>query len=274
MLRQLRSKSSSSTSTLKASFRLVRLRHTAQVVGIVAVMSGSSHGLSSQTIIAIISAFLASIAIFFLDDARDFESDRIVHLDRPIPKGLITARQAYLIGAAFMFSGTLLASTLVPYQFAMFLAIMAAATAVVFLKLPSALRALLTASIIWALFPFSAFPDLKTVLFGLIVAFPHVGGSITKDFLHSAGDKIQGLKPPPEWMNYVAASAFIISGLIIWLPALLGLVTWLYFPPILLTKIACITLAVSVLKRKYERVYTYGRIGMLSALTAFLIEQV
>lgn len=274
MLRQLRSKSSSGIGTLKASLRLARLRHTAQVVGIVAVMSGSSHGFSSQTVIAISSAFLASIAIFFLDDARDFESDRIIHLDRPIPEGLITARQAYLIGAALMLGGTLLASALFPYQFAIFLALMAAATAVVFLRLPSALRALLTASIIWALFPFSAFPDLKTVLFGLIVAFPHVGGSITKDFLHSAGDKIQGLKPPPEWMNYVAAFAFIISGLVIWLPVLLGLVTWLYIPPILLTKIACITLAVNVLKRNYERVYTYGRIGMLFALTAVLIEQV
>lgn len=253
--------------------RLVRPRHTAQVVGIVAVLSGASHGISSHTVVSAVSVLLASIAIFFLDDARDFESDLIIHPHRPIPEGLITVRQAYTIGVLLMIGGVLLATVLFPYQFLIFLALMMAAIAVVFLRFPSALRALLTASIIWALFPFSAFPDLKTMLFGLIVAFPHVGGSISKDFLHSAGDEIQGLKPPPKWMNHVAAFAFFAGGLVIWLPVPLGFVTWFYFPPILLTKIICIILGMDALRRNYQRVYTYGRIGMLSALTAFLIGQ-
>lgn len=256
---------------LKALVKLMRLRHTGQIVGIVAVLGIASHGFSVRSLFTIISSFFLSIAIFFLDDARDHKADRIVHPQRPIPKGLFTVRQAYLAGGVLLLIGILLASTLFFYQFGIFLVSIVISIAIIFFNIKSVLRAILTAFLIWALFPFSAFPDLKTVLFGLIVALPHVGGSIAKDFIHSRGDMIQGLEPPPDWSKYLASVAFFLSGAIVWLPKILNLVTWFYIPPIILTHVSCMMLGARTLKGHYEKVYIYGGIGMCSAITAFLL---
>jgi len=211
------------------------------------------------------------MSIFLIDDAHDYGSDKVVHRQRPIPQGLITIRQAYTAGAILLFMGLLSASPLLWYQFAIFLASATVAIAIIFLNFKSILRASLTAFLIWAVFPFGAFPDLKTVLFGLIVALPHVGGSIAKDFIHSRGDMIQGLEPPPDWSRYLASAAFFLSGAIVWIPKMLNFVTWFYIPPILLTFISCMMLGVRILKGHYEKVYIYGGIGMCSAMVAFLL---
>ena len=256
---------------LKAFAKLMRPRHTAQIVGIVAFLSIVSHGFSTQSLFAVISSLFLSISIFFLDDAHDFESDKLAHPQRPIPKSVVTARQAYTASAILLFTGILFASMLLFYQFAIFLTSTAIAIAIIFLNIKSILRAALSASLIWALFPFGAFPDLKTILFGLIVALPHVGGSIAKDFIHTRGDMIQGLEPPPEWSKYLASAAFFLSSAIVWLPKMLNFVTWLYIPAIIPTYLSCMMLGVRVLKAQFEKVYIYGGIGMCSALAAFLL---
>jgi len=255
----------------KAFIKLMRPRYTTQIVGIVAIFSIASHGVSIQSLFAIISSLFLSISIFFLDGAHDYRSDQIVHPQRPIPKGLITIRQAYLAGVVFLFMGILCSSTLLFYQFAIFLVSSFIAVAIVFFNVKSTLRAFLTAFIMWALVPFGAFPDLNSVLFGLIVALPHVGGSIAKDFIHSHGDMIQGLDPPPDWSRYLASAAFFLSGAIVWLPKILNFVNWFYVPPIILTDVSCIILGFRTLKGRYEKVYIYGAIGMCSTLTAFLL---
>ena len=255
----------------KAFVRLMRPRYTAQIVGIVAIVSIASHGFSIASLNAIISFLFLSTSIFFLDDAHDQKSDQIVHPQRPIPRGLVTVRQAYAASAILMASGILLASTLFLYQFAIFLTSAIVAVVISVLSIKSLLRASLTAFLIWALFPFGAFPDLRTMLFGLIVALPHVGGSITKDFIHSRGDVIQGLDPPPDWSKYIASTVFFLSGVIVWIPWILNLVSWLYIPPIVLTDICCILLGIKTLKGNFGKVYIFGGIGMCSALAAFLL---
>ncbi|UCH69859.1 MAG: UbiA family prenyltransferase, partial [Candidatus Bathyarchaeota archaeon] len=243
----------------------------AQIVGIVAVFSVASHGVSIQTLQAVIAALFLSISIFFLDDAHDRESDRIVHPQRPIPKRLITSRQAYALSGILLVAGVLFASTLRLYQFAIYIVSIATAIAIVFFNIKSILRASLTAFLIWSVFPFAAFPGLKSVLFGLIMALPHVGGSIAKDFIHSRGDMVQGLEPPPDWSKYLASTAFFLCGAIVWLPTILSLVTWLYIPPIILADVSCVLLGFMTLKGRYKKVYVYGGIAMCSSLAAFLL---
>lgn len=256
---------------LEAFVKLLRLRHTAQVVGIVTILSIASHGFSTHSLYAIISSLFLCIAIFFLDDAHDYKSDQIVHPQRPIPKGLITSRQAYVTGILSLLAGTFFASMLFSYQLILFTASTIVAVLVIFLNLQSVLRAFFNAFLIWTLFPFAAFPDLKIVLFGLIMALPHIGGSITKDFLHSHGDAIQKLKPPPKWSKYLAASTFFTMGFIVWIPLILHFITWFYILPMILTQVSCILLGARILKGHYERVYVYGAVGMCSTLIAFLL---
>lgn len=256
---------------LKASLSLLRTRHTFQIVGIVTVFSFVSHGLSALSFYAVVSALCLGTALFFFDDAKDYESDRIVHPQRPIPQGVLTVRQVYLAGVIMLSIGVLFALMLHTYQLIIFLAATTIAISLVFLNVQSMLRAVLTAFLIGALFPFSAFPDVKTLLFGLIVALPHVGGSIIKDFIHYPGDKMQGSGPLPSWARYVASLALFLAGAIVWLPALLRFVSWFYIPPILFTFASCVLLGKSALKGDYQRVYALGRVGMLSALIAFLV---
>ncbi|OGD44878.1 hypothetical protein A3K79_05295 [Candidatus Bathyarchaeota archaeon RBG_13_46_16b] len=260
--------------SLRAFARLVRPRHTGQIVGIVGILSIVERGFSIHSAFAVISSLFASFAIFVLDDAHDYQGDLTAHPERPIPKGVITVRQAYLAGVVLLSVGILAASTLLLYQFTIFLTLMIVAIAIVFFNIPSLLRAFIIAFLIWGLFPFSSFPTVKIMIFGLIVALPHIGGSIAKDFLHSSGDTAQGLNPPPHRSKYIASSAFFLSGAIIWMPIISSFFTWFYLPPIVLTCVTCIVLGVSVLKEEYRRVYAYGRIGMVSSLIVFLVGEI
>ena len=250
--------------------KLIRLRYTGQIVAIVAIFSITNHGVSIQSLSAIISSLLLSISIYCFDEAHDLKTDQIVHTNRPIPTGLITVRQAYLSGILFLIVGIFLSSTLFFYQFAIFVISSIIALAIIFSNIKSITRAFLNAFLIWTLFPFSAYLDLKAVLFGLIVAFPHFGGSIAKDFIHYPGDKIQNLEPPPVWSKYLVSASFFLASAIIFLPILLNLVSWYYLPPIVFTTISCLMLGFYVLKDRYDKVYFYGGVGMVSALIAFL----
>ncbi len=240
-----------------------------QVVGIVAVLNLKSNGLSTQSLLAIASYTLLSIALFSFDDAHDFLGDSITHPKRPIPKGIFTSKQVYLIGALFLGLGTVLASDLALYQFTLFLAAAALGLAAIFIKLDSISRAVLTASAIFTLFPANTSIGPKSILFGLIVALPHIAGSIAKDFMHSEGDLRVGLKSPPKWARHLSSLMFFASGGITALPVALDLVTWLYIPLILPTFISCMALGSKILRGKPQEVYKYGAIGMVSALVAF-----
>jgi len=254
---------------IKAFLALIRVRHTGQVVGIVTVLSFKSRGFSIQSMLAIASFLFLSIALFSFDDARDSVSDRIIHPKRPIPKGVFTVNQVYLIGIVFFCLGMLSSYSLTFYQFVLFLVVAVLGFSVIFLKLNSILRAIFTASMIFILFPFSMSINSKSLLFGLIVALPHIAGSITKDFIHLKGDERIGLQPPARWTRYVASFLFFMCGGVILLPIILNLVSWLYVILILPTFASCLILGYKVLNRQYQKVYIYGGIGMLSALVAF-----
>ena len=256
---------------LSALATLIRLRYTAQIVAIVAIFSITNHGVTIPSLSAIISSLLLSISIFCFDEAHDLKTDQVVHPNRPIPKGLITVRQAYLSGIIFLMIGIFLSSTLFLYQFVIFIVSSIIAIVIIFSNIKSIMRAFLNAFLIWTLFPFSAYLDLKTVLFGLIVSFPHFGGSIAKDFIHYPGDKIQNLESPPVWAKYLVSISFFLASAIVFLPKLLNLVSWYYMPPIIFTNISCLILGFYVLKERYDKVYFYGGIGMVSALIAFLL---
>lgn len=256
---------------LTALAKLIRLRYTAQIVAIVAIFSITNHGVTIPSLSAIISSLLLSISIFCFDEAHDLKTDQIVHPNRPIPKGLITVRQAYLSGIIFLLIGIFLSSTLFLYQFVIFIVSSIIAISIIFSNINSIMCAFLNAFLIWTLFPFSAYLDLKTVLFGLIVSFPHFGGSIAKDFIHYSGDKMQNLEPPPVWSKYLVSISFFVASAIVFLPKLLNLVSWYYIPPIIFTNISCLILGFYVLKERYDKVYFYGGIGMVSALIAFLL---
>jgi len=256
---------------LKALLTLIRVRHTGQVVGIVTVLSVKRHGFSVQSLLAITAFLFLSIALFSLDDAHDSVGDRLIHPKRPIPSGAFTIKQVYLIGTLFLCLGLASASSLSFQQFVAFLVVAILGFAVIFLKITSILRAILTASMIFLLFPFSMAVSFKSLLFGLIVALPHVAGSITKDIIHREGDERVGLQPPAYWTRYVASGLFFLCGGVVLLPFVLKLVSWLYVLLIVPTFVSCLVLGYNVLNRQYPKVYIYGGIGMLSALVAFSI---
>lgn len=256
---------------MKAFATLMRVRYTGQVVGIVLTLSIKSFGISSQSMFAIASFLCLCIALFSFDDAHDHMSDLIIHPGRPIPRGEFTVNQVYLIGVISFCLGVMSTFGLMLFQIILYLVAAILGFSVIFLKLPSILRAAFIASMIFILIPFSISISLKSLLFGLIVALPHLAGSIAKDFIHSKGDERIGLQPPADWERYVASFIFFMGGMIILLPILLNLVAWFYIPLILPTFTSCLILGIKVLSKHYQKVYIYGGIGMISALVAFAI---
>jgi 4-hydroxybenzoate polyprenyltransferase len=256
---------------LKAVTTLMRVRHTGQVVGIVLVLSVKSYGISAQSIYAIISFLFLCIALFSFDDAHDYISDSIIHPSRPIPKGIFSVNEVYLIGIISFCLGILVAFGLMLYQFSVFLLVAVLGFSVIFLKLSPILKATFTASMIFLLFPFSTPMNLKSILFGLIVALPHFASSISKDFIHSKGDIRIGLQPPVEWTRYLASFTFFADGIIILIPIFLKLVSWSYIPLSLPTIVSCLILGKKMLTREYQKVYIYGSIAMISSLLSIAI---
>ena len=256
---------------VKGFITLLRLRHTGQIVGIVTILSLKSIGFTIETMFAITAFLLLAAAIFFFDDARDEASDRIVHTHRPIPQGVFTTRQVYLMGTIALFLSIGCASLLQIHQIILFLIVAGVGLIVIFVKLESIIRAILSASMIFLLFPFSAPISSTTLLFGLSVALPHIAGSITKDFLHILGDRQIGLQSPVAWAPYAASTLFILTAVVIVLPALFKLVSEFYVLLISPTIMSSLILAYKVFKKQYQKVYIYGGIAMVSTLLAIAV---
>lgn len=256
---------------LKAVIDLSRVRYTIQIVGILLLLWIRSKGVSTQLFFAVASILFLCIALYSLDDAHDHVSDFVVHSDRPIPRGILTPNQVYLIGTFSFCLGFFFATGLLLYQLVLFVLLAILGLSLIFIKLSSLLRAILISLMIFILLPFSTSMNLKNVFFGLIVAIPHFSGSIAKDFIHSRGDERIGLQPPFEWERYLSSVMFFANDVIILLPIIMDLVTWLYVPSILPIFLICMILAIKILNRQYRKVYAYGRVAMLSALIVFAV---
>jgi hypothetical protein len=109
---------------------------------------------------------------------------------------------------------------------------------------------------------------IKSTLFGLIVALPHIAGTIAKDFIHSKGDANIGLQPPPPWTKHLASFLFFLTGGIILLPIMLSMVPWWYMLLVIPTLTSCLFLGFKVIRSQYDKVYIYGGVGMVSVLLA------
>jgi 4-hydroxybenzoate polyprenyltransferase len=256
---------------IKGFLTLLRLRYTGQVVGIVVILSLKNIGFTLHTLYAVTAAVFLCSSIFFFDDAHDAASDRIVHTARPIPQGTVTVRYVYLMGAIALGLGIACASFLQIYQTLLFIIVASLGLIVIFLKLNSIIRAILSASMIFLLFPYSTTISSKTLLFGLSVALPHIAGSITKDFLHIQGDRQIGLQSPVAWAPYVAIILFALTAGVILLPALFKLVSEIYILLVLPTVVCSLLLAYKVAKKHYQKVYIYGGIAMVSTLLAIAV---
>jgi 4-hydroxybenzoate polyprenyltransferase len=257
--------------SFKGLFTLLRLRYTGQVVGIVMILSLKSIGFTIQTLFAVTAAILLCIAIFFFDDAHDEASDRIVHKRRPIPQGTFTTRQVYVMGTLALGMGVSCALFLQPHQTLLYVIVASLGLIVIFVKLDSIVKAILSSTMIFLLFPYSTTISNKILLFGLSVTLPHIAGSITKDFLHIHGDQQIGLHAPIAWAVYAASILFGLSAGVILLPAVFTLVSEWYILLVLPTVVSSLLLAYNIVKQHYQKVYIYGGIAMVSTLLAIAI---
>ena len=239
--------------------------------GVTAIASFASHGFTIESIFTIIAIFFLAAGLYAIDDSTDLEADRIIHPQRPLPKGLINQRSTFALGLAFTIVGAFTSVNLRPYQIYLFFTIMTFGFAIIFIKLNALIRALLVSSMMGFLFPFGAFLDLQSILFGLMIGLPHIGASIAKDYLHVQGDSLQGFSSPPIWAKYLAAYLFLISGIVVWIPMILRLVNWLYAPFILVTCLCSLILFLKILKGDYQKVYPLGGIAMTFTLIAIVV---
>lgn len=256
---------------LKAYFSLVKPRHLMYVGSVTAIASFASHGFTVESMFTIIAITLLAAGLFAIDDSTDIEADRIIHPQRPLPSGLISQRSAFVFGLASVIVGAYTSLNLKTYQICLFFAIMTFGFVIIFIKLGTLIKALIVSCMIGFLFPFGAFLDLQSMLFGLMIGLPHIGASIAKDYLHVRGDSLRGLPSPPIWAKYLAAYLFLMSSIVVWVPKILRLVGWLYAPPILVTCLCCFILCLRILKGDYQKVYLLGGIAMTFTLMAFVV---
>ena len=250
---------------------LLRIRHTAQVAGIVALVGLKNRVDFGHLVSPVLAILSLTVSLFFLDDAHDYKSDVVVHPGRAVPRGVVASETLLFLGIPILVSAILVALTLSRFQLFCFATIAFSGLVVVYLRLPSVLRSMLAAYMIWALFPFgTGSMNAGTLLFGLVVALPHIGGNIAKDFIHQKGDQKIGLPRPHTKSKYIAASAFLTCSIVLWIPVALGLVNWYYTGFILLTFLSCLFLGAELLLNRFGKVYLLGAVGMIASLLAFI----
>jgi geranylgeranylglycerol-phosphate geranylgeranyltransferase len=233
-----------------AYFRLWRYQANAVIVCFISMylgwlmLAGGFH--LPQAALRVVAATAAAtcllLATFLINDVADRDIDKIVHPDRPIPRGLARATHIFLFGAFLLAAGMALA-LIVSVRFFMVAALLAALLALYYGFLKRRLRAPFFSDIVTpvmsALFPVSAFaasPQFSIEIMLSVVTFIYFA-DLAHDLIGGvhdrAGDRQHNVSTvalaigsrPALWISFAAFLLSVAAGGLVYIQGELG---WLY----------------------------------------------
>jgi len=271
---------------LSAVLKLIRVEHGIMLS--VAVLAGAlTAGFLNplRVVLACLAAFLLEAALFASNDIMNIEEDRLNRPDRPLVKGDLTPRQAWLLVVTcgtcglvismYLGTGPLILALL---AFLLGLAYNAYAKRLAFFG--NLIVSLLTASaFLYGSLSMSALTD-KVIVFSAIALTANLGREVIKGIRDLPGDVKAGVCTLPcevgERESAVVSAAFIAIAIALSIVAI-PLFTPVYAALILVTDILFAYSAVIVVWRPHVKTAEKARrltlFGMLTAILALLVSQ-
>ena len=207
------------------------------------------------------SAALLMASTMSMNDYYDLEIDKINCPKRPIPSEIITPREAIIISLILGFIGIIAAALINVYSLAI------ASFALIFMlyyntrgKKTGFLGNILVSICIGLPFIFGGAAVGRVtyllVLFSLMAFISNLGREVTKGIMDLEGDRLKKIKTiavihGPRKASIVGATLYIIAVGLSVIPPILGMVSMIYIPFVLVSDIGFVSSSFS-LTRKYD----------------------
>jgi geranylgeranylglycerol-phosphate geranylgeranyltransferase len=274
-------------SKLKGGFTLIRPVNCFMIgFAVIAGQYIALHTLpsSENAALGFFSAALLMASTMSMNDYYDLEIDKINCPKRPIPSGIITPREAIIISLILGFIG-IIASALINMHS------LAIASFALILMLYYNTRGkktgffgnILVSICIGLPFIFGGAAvgriTFLLVLFSLMAFFSNLGREVTKGIMDLEGDFLKKIKTiavihGPRKASIVAAALYIIAVGLSFIPLILGMVTIIYIPFVLVSDIGFVSSSITLIwKYDFEHAAQIKRIvliWMFFGLLAFI----
>lgn len=249
---------------LKGSFSLIRPINCF-MIGF-AVMTGQYISLGmlpslSNAILGFCSAAFLIASTMSMNDYYDLEIDKINCPERPIPSGIITPNEAILIGTISGLIGIFSAALINLYSLAVaFFALILMLYYNTKGKKTGFFGNILVSICIGLPFIFGGVSVGRItsllILFSLMAFISNLGREITKSIMDVEGDRLKKIKTVavvhgPKTASILASVLYIIAVVVSFIPPILGRVSTLYIPFVLISDIGFVSSSLS-LTRKYD----------------------
>jgi geranylgeranylglycerol-phosphate geranylgeranyltransferase len=226
--------------------------------------------------------FLISAASLILNDYFDLESDRINAPHRPLPSGMVSERDVILLFSAVTLAGLIVAYLISPAALLVALLVWAVGFLYNWRGKQAGLPGNLMVSFsVGMTFIFGGLVvgqpwAISVWFFALLAALINLGEEIAADAMDAEGDRQAGSRSlavtlGPEKALKISARVFLLAVVASILPFLLGLLAWIYLPPILFMDGVILYSTSKLLDVRISSRRKYIRWIYLSALAAFLI---
>jgi geranylgeranylglycerol-phosphate geranylgeranyltransferase len=249
---------------LKGSFSLIRPINCL-MIGF-AVMTGQYISLSmlpslSNAILGFCSAAFLMASTMSMNDYYDLEIDKINCPERPIPSGIIMPNEAILIGIISGLIGIFSAALINLYSLAVaFFALILMLYYNTKGKKTGFFGNILVSICIGLPFIFGGVSvgriTYLLILFSLMAFISNLGREVTKGIMDVEGDQLKKIKTiavvhGPKTASIVASVLYIIAVVVSFIPPILGMVSAIYIPFVLISDIGFVSSSIS-LTRKHD----------------------
>jgi geranylgeranylglycerol-phosphate geranylgeranyltransferase len=249
---------------LKGSFSLIRPINCL-MIGF-AVMTGQYISLSmlpslSNAILGFCSAAFLMASTMSMNDYYDLEIDKINCPERPIPSGIIMPNEAILIGIISGLIGIFSAALINLYSLAVaFFALILMLYYNTKGKKTGLFGNILVSICIGLPFIFGGVSvgriTYLLILFSLMAFISNLGREVTKGIMDVEGDQLKKIKTiavvhGPKTASIVASVLYIIAVVVSFIPPILGMVSAIYIPFVLISDIGFVSSSIS-LTRKHD----------------------
>jgi geranylgeranylglycerol-phosphate geranylgeranyltransferase len=274
-------------SKLKGGFTLIRPVNCFMIgFAVIAGQYIALHTLPSleNAALGFFSAVLLMASTMSMNDYYDLEIDKINCPKRPIPSGIITPREAIIISLILGLIGIIAAALINMHSLAI------ASFALILMlyyntrgKKTGFFGNILVSVCIGLPFIFGGAAvgriTFLLVLFSLMAFFSNLGREVTKGIMDLEGDLLKKIKTiavihGPRKASIVAAALYIIAVGLSFIPLILGMVTMIYVPFVLVSDIGFVSSSITLIgKYDFEHAAQIKRIvliWMFFGLLAFI----
>jgi len=250
------------------------LRIQALAIFLTAILAGLAGKQNILDIsIATLTLFFITLGLWAIDDYVDRDYDKIVHPKRVIASGLLNSHAVLRIGILSLATAIGISSVKICAEGDFALSAMTLIYIVLGLvainihkiirtfSMQTIFKMVIVATLIGLVFPTAGGFSVKIIVLALIVSFFNLGSTIILDYMDSLTQKSY-----PTQLMHASGTIYLLSGLIVWVPYLLGTFNGICIIPIFGLSLCAVVLSIFCFTRKVDK-----KVKVVSALGSLFV---